>query len=257
MATMADPVLYALSGGVATITLNRPDVLNAVDDAMGRALIGALRRAAGEREAGCVVLTGAGRAFCAGQDLRETQSELGGAIRNRYNPIVRAIRACPQPVIAAVNGVAAGAGCAFALACDLRVASAQASFVLAFAKIGLVPDSGASFFLPRLVGLGKAMELALLGGRVDAEEALRIGMVNRVVPPEGLEAATAAWAGELAAGPYGLGLVKRGLLHGAAADLEAALEQEAYLQDLAGRSADAREARAAFVEKRPPRFTRS
>lgn len=254
---MADPVLYAVAGGVATITLNRPDVLNSMDDAMGRSLISALRRAAADREAACVVLTGAGRGFCAGQDLREPQSDLGGAIRNRYNPIVRAIRACRQPVIAAVNGVAAGAGCAFTLACDLRIASTQASFVMAFGKIGLVPDSGASFFLPRLIGLGKAMELALLGGRVDAGEALRLGLVNRVVAPEELEAATAAWAGELAGGPYSLGLIKRALLHGAAADLEAALEQEAYLQDLAGRSADHREARAAFVEKRPPKFTRS
>ncbi len=254
---MADPVLYTLADGVATITLNRPDVLNALDDALGRALIAALRRAAGDREAACVVLTGAGRGFCAGQDLREPQSDLGGAIRTRYNPIVRAIRACPQPVIADVNGVAAGAGCAFTLACDLRVASTQASFVLAFGKIGLVPDSGASFFLPRLVGLGKAMELALLGGRCDAEEAMRLGLVNRVVAPEELAAAAGAWAAELAAGPYSLGLIKRALLHGAAVDLEAALEQEAYLQDLAGRSSDHREARAAFVEKRTPKFTRS
>jgi 2-(1,2-epoxy-1,2-dihydrophenyl)acetyl-CoA isomerase len=252
---MADPVLYETTDGVATITLNRPEVLNSLDDATGRAFIAALRKAAADPAARCVVLTGAGRGFCAGQDLKEQQSSLGGAVRNRYNPIVRAIRACPQPVIASVNGVAAGAGCSFALACDLRIASAQASFVLSFAKVGLVPDSGASFFLPRLVGLGKAMELALFGGRVDAEEALRIGLVNRVVPAEELGEATRAWASELAAGPYGLALVKRALMHGAAADLDAALEQEAYLQDLAGRSHDHAEARAAFGEKRPPRFT--
>ncbi|HVB10007.1 MAG TPA: enoyl-CoA hydratase-related protein [Bacillota bacterium] len=255
--TVADPVLYEVADGVATITLNRPEVLNSLDEPTGRALIAALRRTAGDRGARAVVLTGAGRGFCAGQDLKEPQSSLGDAIRNRYNPIVRAIRACPQPVIAAVNGVAAGAGCAFALACDLRIASAQASFVLAFAKIGLVPDSGASFFLPRLVGFGKAMELALLGGRLDAEEALRLGMVTRVVPAEELQSATLALATELAAGPYGLALIKRAMLHGAAVDLDAALEQEAYLQDLAGRSADHREARAAFTEKRPPKFTRS
>jgi 2-(1,2-epoxy-1,2-dihydrophenyl)acetyl-CoA isomerase len=252
---MAEPVLYAVADGVATITLNRPEVLNSLDDATGRALIAALRRAAGDPEARAVVLTGAGRGFCAGQDLKEHQDSLGDAVRNRYNPIVRAIRACPQPVIASVNGVAAGAGCSFALACDLRIASAQASFVLSFAKVGLVPDSGASFFLPRLVGLGKAMELALLGGRLDAAEALRLGLVHRVVPAGELAAATAAWAAELAAGPYGLALVKRAMLYGAAVDLEAALEQEACLQELAGRSHDHAEARAAFADKRPPVFT--
>lgn len=251
---MADPVLYACGDGVATIAFNRPDVLNAIDEPTGRALIAALRRAARDGAARCVVLTGAGRAFCAGQDLREDQPHLGEVIRVRYNPIVRAIRACPQPVVASVNGVAAGAGCAFALASDLRIASATASFVMAFAQVGLVPDSGASYFLPRLVGLGKALELALLGGRVGAEEALRLGLVNRVVAPAELAAATAEWAGALAHGPYSLTLVKRALQAGAASDLEAALTQEAHLQELAGRSEDHREARAAFVEKRAARF---
>jgi 2-(1,2-epoxy-1,2-dihydrophenyl)acetyl-CoA isomerase len=251
---MAETVRFEVADGVATITLNRPEVLNSIDEPTGQALAEAFRRAAAEPAVRCVVLTGAGRGFCAGQDLKEPQDDLAEVIRRRYNAIVRAILACPQPVLASVNGVAAGAGCSFALACDLRIASDRASFVQSFARVGLVPDSGASFFLPRLVGFGRAMELALLAEPVDAARALALGLVNRVVPHDELAAATAEWAGRLAAGPLGLTLVKQALRFGAVHDLEATLANEAELQGRAGASLDHREARAAFAEKRPPRF---
>jgi 2-(1,2-epoxy-1,2-dihydrophenyl)acetyl-CoA isomerase len=246
--------------GVATVTLNRPDALNALTVPMKQALLAALRRLEREQAIRAVVLTGAGRAFCAGQDLRERlepgAAPLGVEVRERYNPIIRAMRGLPKPIVGAINGVAAGAGASLAMACDLRVASDAASFALAFGRVGLVPDSGATWFLPRLVGAARAAELALLNDPVPAEDALRIGLVSRVVPADQLAAEAKAIAIRLGAGaPRAIALTKRALNAAWDHDLDAALEYESHLQDLAGRTSDHAEGMAAFVAKRPPRFT--
>jgi len=246
--------------GVATITLNRPEALNSLTVPMKQALLAALRSVDRNRSVRAVILTGAGRAFCAGQDLRERlepgAAPLGEEVRERYNPIVRAMRGSPKPIVGAVNGVAAGAGASLALACDIRIASEAASFALAFGRVGLVPDSGATWFLPRLVGDARAAELALLNDPVPAAEAARIGLVGRVVPGEQLMAEAQSVAARLAAGaPKAIALTKRALATTWDRDLDAALDYEAHLQDLAGRTADHAEGMAAFLEKRPPRFT--
>jgi 2-(1,2-epoxy-1,2-dihydrophenyl)acetyl-CoA isomerase len=246
--------------GVATVTLNRPDALNALTVPMKEALLAALRRLEREKAIRALVLTGAGRAFCAGQDLRERlepgAAPLGVEVRERYNPIIRAMRGLPKPIIGAINGVAAGAGASLAMACDLRVASEAASFALAFGRVGLVPDSGATWLLPRLVGAARAAELALLNDPVPADEALRIGLVSRVVPADQLATEAHAIATRLAAGaPRAIALTKGALNAAWDHDLDAALEYEAHLQDLAGRTNDHAEGMAAFMDKRPPRFT--
>lgn len=245
---------------VATITLNRPESLNSLTVPMKQALLAAWRRV--ERDAGvrAVVLTGAGRGFCAGQDLRERlqpdAAPLGAEVRERYNPIIRAMRAMPKPIVAAVNGVAAGAGASLAMAADIRIASEAASFTLAFGRVGLVPDSGATWFLPRLVGATKAAELALLGDPVPAADALRIGLVGLVVAADELAAEARAVAARLAAGaPRAMALTKRALNTTWDRDLDAALDYEAHIQDLAGRTKDHAEGLTAFLEKRPPAFT--
>lgn len=245
---------------VATVTLDRPDALNALTVAMKGELLAALRAVGRDPAARAVILTGSGRAFCAGQDLRERlepdAAPLEVELRERYNPIVRAIRELPQPVIAAVNGVAAGAGASLAFACDLRIAASSASFVLAFGRIGLVPDSGATWLLPRLVGAARAAEMALLGERVPAADAERWGLVSRVVPDEALLAEARAMAHQLAGmGSRAVALTKRALQRAGEASLEESLEYEAILQGMAGRTRDHAEGVAAFVEKRPPRFT--
>jgi len=248
------------AAGVATVTLNRPDALNALTVPMKQALLAAFRRLEREKVVRAVVLTGAGRAFCAGQDLRERlepdAAPLGVEVRERYNPIIRAMRGMPKPIVGAINGVAAGAGASLAMACDIRVASGAASFALAFGRVGLVPDSGATWFLPRLVGAARASELALLNDPVGAEDALRLGLVGRVVAADQLAAQATAIAARLATGaPRAIALTKRALNATWDHDLEAALEYEAHLQDLAGRTKDHAEGMAAFVEKRPPRFS--
>jgi len=246
--------------GVATITLNRPEALNALTVPMKQELLAAFRRVEREKAIRAVLLTGAGRAFCAGQDLRERlepgAAPLGVEVRERYNPIVRAMRNLPKPIVGAINGVAAGAGASLAMACDIRVASDAASFALAFGRVGLVPDSGATWFLPRLVGAARASELALLNDPVGAEDALRIGLVGRVVPTTDLTREARAVAERLAGGaPRAIALTKRALNAAWDNDLDAALEYEAHLQDLAGRTKDHAEGMAAFMEKRAPRFS--
>ena len=244
---------------VATITLNRPDALNALTVPMKLALLAAFRRV--ERDPGvrAVILTGAGRAFCAGQDLRERlqpdAAPLGVEVRERYNPIIRAMRGLSKPIVGAINGVAAGAGASLAMACDIRIASEAASFALAFGRVGLVRDSGATWFLPRLVGATRAAELALLGDPVSAADAVRLGLVGRVVPPAELGTEARSVAARLAAGaPRAIALTKRALNATWDRDLDAALDYEAELQDMAGRSKDHAEGLVAFMEKRPPRF---
>ena len=250
-------VELAREDGVLTITLNRPEVLNAFNAALHRALAAALKeaRAADVR---AVVITGAGRGFCVGQDLtefREASGDIAERLRSTYHPNVLAIRALEKPVIASINGAAAGAGLSLACACDLRIAADSATFVPAFINIGLVPDSGGSFFVHRLLGYARAFEWLASGRRLTAAEAHAWGLVSEVVEADGLAARAAELARELAALPTrGIGMTKR-LLDGAAGRaLDEQLEIEAQLQAAATQTADFREGVAAFLEKREPRF---
>jgi 2-(1,2-epoxy-1,2-dihydrophenyl)acetyl-CoA isomerase len=252
------------SNGVLRVALNRPDKLNAFNDQMGDELLDALREAAKAEEVRCLVLTGKGRAFSVGEDLTMNRStydsgkpmRLGEVVKRRYNPIVQSIRRMEKPVLASVNGVTAGAGLGLALACDLRAASDKATFHEAFVKAGLVPDSGTSFWLPRILGLGKAMEVALLGEPIDAGRALSLGLVNWVFSDDSLTAETAKIAERLAKGPTkAMGLAKRALNRAVVVDLDSSLEYEMYLQDIAGRTQDHVEGVRAFFDKREPRFT--
>jgi 2-(1,2-epoxy-1,2-dihydrophenyl)acetyl-CoA isomerase len=256
---VSDTLLRELGDGVLTLTLNRPDALNSFNVEMKEALLGALKDAARDREVRVVILTGAGRAFSAGQDLKERQApgaaDLGTELRTRYNPIILAMRRLEKPIIGAINGVAAGAGISVALACDIRLAAENASFIEVFGRVGLVPDSGSSWFLPRLVGYARAAEMSFTTDPVDATTAERIGLVNRVVPAEALMEEANAMAVKLAkAAPLALALTKRALNRALESSLEDALEFEAQLQSIAGRSADHREGVDAFVEKRNPQF---
>jgi 2-(1,2-epoxy-1,2-dihydrophenyl)acetyl-CoA isomerase len=257
---MTDGLRVEIDGPVATLTLDRPEALNALTVPLKVALREALERIAADRSIRAAILTGAGRAFCAGQDLAEREqpdaAPLDVEVRERYNPIVRLLRSMDQPVIAAVNGVAAGAGASLAIACDLRIAAEGARFVLAFGRIGLVPDSGATWFLPRLVGPARAAEMALVGDPLDAGEALRIGLVSRVVPPDALLAEARAIADRIvASAPRAVAMTKHALDRSWSIDLDQALDEEARLQGEAGATADHAEGLAAFREKRPPRFT--
>jgi 2-(1,2-epoxy-1,2-dihydrophenyl)acetyl-CoA isomerase len=260
MAPTDATIATTTADGVATITLDRPAALNALTIPMKRDVLAALRAAERDTAVRAVILTGAGRAFCAGQDLQERLEpdppSLGEELRERYNPIVRAMRSLSKPIIGAINGVAAGAGASLAFACDLRVAAESASFVLAFGRLGLIPDSGATWLLPRLVGPARASAMALLNEPLSAEEAERIGLVLKVVPGESLlEEARSVARKVVESAPIGVALTKRALNAAFDRDLEAALAYEAYLQDLAGRTRDHAEGIAAFTEKRPTRFS--
>jgi 2-(1,2-epoxy-1,2-dihydrophenyl)acetyl-CoA isomerase len=255
--TEEQTILYELNDGVATITLNRPQSYNAFTAAMHAELMAALKRAERDDAARCVVLTGAGKAFCSGQDLRELgpDESFGALVRERYNPLIRKLRAIPKPIVAAVNGVAAGAGMSVALACDLRVAVDSARFVAAFANVGLVPDSGLSYLLPRLIGHARALELCMTGGTLDAATAQAYGMVNAVASAEEFPASARRLAERLANGPAtAIGLIKRSFELAASATLEQALDYEAQAQQIAGRSAEHAEGVRAFREKRTPKF---
>ncbi|MDQ0189715.1 enoyl-CoA hydratase/isomerase family protein [Alicyclobacillus cycloheptanicus] len=253
---MYETIQYEMAGSVAKITLNRPQVANAINAQMGNELYDAMKRVEAERKARAVVLTGAGKAFCAGQDLGEQDAiseNLANAVRERYNVLISKMRSLQVPILAAVNGAAAGAGFGLALACDLRFASSTAKFTMAFSKIGLAPDSGTSYFLPRLVGVGKALEWAWTGEILSAETALAHGVVNRVYDADALLSETMSFADQLAAGPTkSYALTKEAIYNNVADSLPNALEREAVLQDLAGRSHDFREGVQAFMEKRPP-----
>ena len=244
-------------GAVLTITLNRPDVLNAFNAAMHQALSAALKEAEAD-EVRAVVITGAGRGFCVGQDLtefREAPGDIGERLRGNYHPNILALRRLEKPVLAAVNGPAAGAGLSFACACDLRLAAASATFVPAFINIGLVPDSGGTYFVRRLLGTARAFEWMTSGRRLSAAEALDWGLVSEVVADEKLAERAAERAAELAAMPTrGVGLTKRLFDSAENATLEEQLELEAQLQTAATQTADFREGVNAFLEKREPRF---
>ncbi|HYP24250.1 MAG TPA: enoyl-CoA hydratase-related protein [Actinomycetota bacterium] len=254
---------YDVSNGVAVVTLDRPDVLNAFDDELGFALLDAVRRASDDDAVRCIVLTGAGRAFSSGEDLGALQADyergeappLGNTLIERYNPLIRALRAAPKPVLAAVNGVAAGAGASIALACDFRIASDKAKLVLAFIKAGLVPDSGAVWFLLRTCGASRAWYLAATGDPMSAEEAEACGIFHRVVPVDEFEGAWRAWAEELAAGPTrAYALTKQLVNHAASASLDDQLDLEVDAQTQAGATADHLEGVRAFLGKRRPDF---
>jgi 2-(1,2-epoxy-1,2-dihydrophenyl)acetyl-CoA isomerase len=260
-----ETVLVAKSGGVTRLTLNRPDKLNAFTLAMHTELRAGLEAAAGDAQCRVVVLTGAGRAFCAGQDLTEIRPsgtddapDAGGRLEQFYNPLVRLITTLEKPVIAAVNGIAAGAGANVALACDLVFAARSASFLQAFTRIGLVPDASGTWTLPRLIGPARARGLTMLAEPLSAEKAEAWGLIWKAVDDDKLEAEVAAVAGKLALAPtYALGLTKRAIAQSSTNTLGQQLDLERDLQRLAGASSDAAEGIRAFLEKRPPKFTGS
>jgi 2-(1,2-epoxy-1,2-dihydrophenyl)acetyl-CoA isomerase len=254
-------IVFEAAEGVATITLNRPDVLNSFTRSMAAELRTAIERVAADEALRAVVLTGAGRAFCAGQDLAEAAPrdqpipDLGDIVRDSYNPVIRAIRTLEKPVICAVNGVAAGAGANLAYACDILFASASATFIQSFARIGVIPDSGGTFILPRIVGLHRATVMTMLAEKMSAEQAKEWGLVYMVTEPGALLDTATGTARQLATQPTrALGLIKRGFNKSLGVDLDAQLDFEEELQREAGRSEDYREGVAAFLEKRKPVF---
>ena len=255
-------LVVARREGVLTLTLDRPDVLNSFNARMADELRGALESAVTDGTVRAVLLTGNGRAFCAGQDLAEVlprdghpMPDLGDVVARQYNPIVRAIRTLEKPVVCAVNGVAAGAGANLAFACDIVLAAEGATFIQSFAKIGLIPDSGGTFILPRIVGLQRAAALTMLGEKLDAARAKEWGLVHEVVPAPVLLDSAYSIAHRLAQMPTrGLGLAKRGFNAAFGNDLEAQLALEESLQREAGATADYAEGVRAFAEKRPARF---
>ena len=259
---MSDTILLDSDGNVAVITLNRPDRLNSFNETMHLALQTAMDtvRTSGAR---CLLLTGAGRGFCAGQDLGDRAvdpgadaPDLGRSIERYYNPLIRGIRSLDMPVVCAVNGVAAGAGANIALACDIVLAGHSASFVQAFCRLGLVPDSGGTYFLPRLVGSARSMGLAMLGDKISAQQAEDWGMIWKTVPDQDLMIEAQGLADHLATQPtHGLALIKRALHASAGHDLDTQLDLERDLQREAGRTSDYREGVSAFLAKRTPTYT--
>ena len=263
MAGKYQTILYQESENIATITLDRPEVLNAINETMGRELLEALNAANRNDQVRCVIITGNGRAFSAGEDIQDLRGQyergenprLGQRLLYKYNPIIRRIRQTPKPIIAAMNGVAAGAGAGIAYSCDIRIASEQAKFIQAFIRIGLAPDSGTSYFLPRLIGYAKALELSLTGEELTSKDAERLGLIAKTVPADQLMPTARDLAAKLAHGPTkALGLTKRALNKSIAADLETTLQYESYLQEIAGMTSDHIEAVKAFFEKRKPVF---
>jgi 2-(1,2-epoxy-1,2-dihydrophenyl)acetyl-CoA isomerase len=259
-----EPVLVSLDGAVMRITLNRPEKLNAFNPDLHQGLAAAMARAESESAVRCVLITGAGRGFCAGADLtqRDLNSgapiDLGAGLDAWYNPLVKRMRALPKPVVCAVNGVAAGAGANFALACDIVFAARSASFIQAFVRIGLVPDCGGTYFLPRLAGMQRAMALAMTGDRLSAEDAERFGLIWKCVDDAQLAPEAERFTRALASGPTrSLGLIKKALYDSEGNSLAAQLDLERDLQREVGRGSDYREGVSAFLEKRKPAFTGS
>lgn len=257
---MSDTVLYAIQDGVATITLNRPDVFNAFDDDQSYALQDALKQAKRDAQVRVVILTGAGKAFCSGQDLKAISGaknrSLSDSLYKRYNPIIKSMRDMPKPIICKLNGVAAGAGCSLALACDFIVASEKSSLIEVFVNVGLVLDSGSSYFLPRVVGSQKAFEMATMAGKMKAQAAYELGIVNRLCSPDDLDSVTLEIAQYYANAPTkAIGMIKKMLNKSGHSDLDTMLQYEAYCQEIAGKSEDYKEGVAAFNEKRKPNFT--
>ena len=255
-----ETLLTDIADDVFTLTFNRPEVLNAFNDQMAEEVQDALKKAERDEGVRCLVLTGAGQGFCAGQDLGALQGR-GASVSFRehlqrtYNPVISKLRSIEKPVIGQINGAAAGAGLGMALACDLRYAAEGVKFRMAFSGIGLAPDSGTSLFLPHLIGYARAYEMAITNEPLLAEEAARMGLVNKVFPADQLAAAVRALATKLAQAPTkAFGLTKRAMNKAFAVSIDQALDYEAHLQEIAGKTADYREGVAAFLEKRAPRF---
>lgn len=252
-------IVYQVENGVATVTLNRPEVYNALNDEITYELQAALKVVAREESIRVMILTGEGKAFCSGQDLKavsgvEKRSFLE-SLHKRYNPIILAMRNMNKPILCRLNGVAAGAGCSLALACDMIIASESATLVEVFINIGLVPDSGSSYFLPRLVGMAKAFELCSMGSKISAKEAESLGLINKAVTPDQLDAAVKVYADYFANAPTkAIGLIKKMLNKSGTSSLPDMLEYEAYCQEIAGSSIDYKEGVQAFLEKRKPIF---
>jgi 2-(1,2-epoxy-1,2-dihydrophenyl)acetyl-CoA isomerase len=258
-----ETILIGQEVGVMTVTLNRPDKLNSANDTMLAELNETFKNAERDPSVRAILLTGAGRGFCAGQDLgiaRDRQGEAGEFsfrehLERTYNPLILRMRQMGKPIVGAINGVAAGAGMSIAMACDFRIAAESASFLQAFVKIGLIPDSGSTWILPRLVGMTRALDMMLTGRKISAQEAFEWGLVNQVVPDADLMSTASAFVGELAAAPTKtIGYIKRALDFAATSTLAAALDNEGDLQEIAGRTADHHEGIAAFLDKRPPQF---
>jgi 2-(1,2-epoxy-1,2-dihydrophenyl)acetyl-CoA isomerase len=252
-------IKYEAIAGVATITMNRPEVYNAFNNELTFEIQSALKLAHRDQEVRVLVITGEGKAFCSGQDLKAASADpnrkFSDSIHKRYNPMIKAIRNMEKPVICRLNGVAAGAGCSLALACDMIVASEKAMLIEVFVNIGLVMDSGSSYFLPRLVGSTKAFELATMGTRVSARQAFDYGIVNRVVAHEDLDAAVKEITDYYRQAPTkAIGLMKKMLNKSQHASLDEMLDYEAYMQDIAGGTHDFKEGTTAFLEKRKPEF---
>lgn len=253
-------IKYELKEGVATVTLNRPEVYNALNDAITYELQDIFKTIARDHEVRVVVLTGEGKAFCSGQDLKavsgtEKRSFLE-SLSKRYNPLILAMQTLPKPIICKLNGVAAGAGCSIALACDIIVASEEATLIEVFVNIGLVPDSGSSYFLPRILGRAKAFEMCSMGSRIKGKEAMELGLVNKAVPANELDAVVEEYAIHFAKAPTkAIGLIKKMLNKSTSSTLEEMLEYEMYCQEIAGNTADYKEGVAAFLEKRKPNFS--
>ena len=256
---MFQTLVLEKQNGQATIKLNRPEVYNAFNELMKKELQDALKDVEKDKAIRVVVITGEGKAFCSGQDLKEVMSlpnrSFKASLDTGYNPIIRGIRNMPKPVICRLNGVAAGAGCSLALACDMIIAAEEASMTEIFINIGLVVDSGSSYFLPRMVGSARAFELATTGRKFSAKEALEMGIVNRVVSSSELDKAVEEVAGYYAGAPTkAIGLMKKMFNKSFHSDLDTMLDYEAYCQEIAGNSADNKEGVQAFLEKRKPVF---
>ncbi len=254
-----DSLLFERHGHVAVLTLNRPEKFNSINRPLALGIQSALDTCAADESVRCVVITGNGRAFCAGQDLKEVTDPdgpgLSTIVAEHYNPIIDRIRSIQKPVIAAVNGVAAGAGANIALCCDIVVAAASATFIQAFSKIGLIPDSGGTWFLPRLIGWQRASALMMLGDKISAPEAEQMGMIYKTLPDEGFADAVLALAGKMASMPTrGLALTKQALNQTFSNTLQEQLALEDRLQTEAGRTNDYREGVDAFLQKRSPNF---
>ena len=255
-------ILFEINDGIAHLTLNRPDKLNSFTQAMHDEVRHAIHKVGADKSVRVLVLTGAGRGFCAGQDLSDRAVEpgaravdLGDSVEKNYAPLVLALRGLPMPVICAVNGVAAGAGANLALACDIVIAAKSASFVEVFCKLGLIPDTGGTYFLPRLIGSARAMGLAMLGEKLSAEKAEAWGLIWKAVPDEELQAETMAMARHFATAPTkGLAFTKQALYASAHNTLQQQLTLECGMMSELGRSEDYREGVAAFMEKRAPQF---